>query len=202
MPKHQRPPLAAVPDGVDWAAFWSKIDQSGGPAACHQWTGALSEDGYGLSTCVPDAATKSGWRTVVAHRLAYLCVHGSIPDGLFLDHTCRNRACCNVAHLEVVTNRENVLRGKTHYGTFHADCKCKHGHDLTPDNVYAEGRCKTCVKRRATDAYLRRKAAKPPRQPRTHCKSGRHEWVPENWLPLKGTRVRPTCALCYAEQVG
>lgn len=39
-----------------------------------------------------------------AHRLAYLSKHGpdSIPDGWECDHVCKNRACVNRKHLQVL----------------------------------------------------------------------------------------------------
>lgn len=46
-----------------------------------------------------------------AHRVSYEVRVGRVPDGLFLDHLCRNRCCINPAHLEPVTNAENIRRG-------------------------------------------------------------------------------------------
>lgn len=69
-------------------------------------------------------------RTRRVHRVVYEYFKGAIPDGLVIDHLCRNPSCCNPSHLEAVTNRENVLRGligmKTH---------CKNGHELSGDNL-------------------------------------------------------------------
>jgi DNA (cytosine-5)-methyltransferase 1 len=48
---------------------------------------------------------------VRAHRFAFMDQVGKIPDGLQLDHQCRNPACCNPAHLETVTPKENTQRG-------------------------------------------------------------------------------------------
>lgn len=46
-----------------------------------------------------------------AHRLVYWCVHGPIPSGKYVDHICNNRACVNLDHLQLISNRENILRG-------------------------------------------------------------------------------------------
>ncbi len=48
-----------------------------------------------------------------AHRVAYEQAWGPIPDGLVVDHVCRNRACINPLHLEAVTNEGNILRGES-----------------------------------------------------------------------------------------
>jgi hypothetical protein len=72
---------------------------------CVNWTGALSKDGYGVVN-VRHGANK-------AHRLAWLVAYGSLPaTPLELDHTCGNRACVNVAHLEPVTHEENIRRAQ------------------------------------------------------------------------------------------
>lgn len=47
----------------------------------------------------------------LAHRWHYEQVHGQIPDGLELDHLCRQYRCVNPDHLEPVTHIENVRRG-------------------------------------------------------------------------------------------
>lgn len=109
---------------------------------CWVWTGALNKAGYG--------AIGSGTKVLRTHRVAYEHFVGPIPDGLQLDHLCRNRACCNPAHLEPVTNLENWKRGEHHVAKFSRDLVCKHGHDLSVEGAMYTRRngtklCRTCV---------------------------------------------------------
>lgn len=50
-------------------------------------------------------------KMVHAHRFSYEVVKGKIPDGLVIDHLCRNSKCVNPDHLEPVTQKENIIRG-------------------------------------------------------------------------------------------
>lgn len=120
--------------------FWEKVDRRG-PDECWPWTGWVNRGGYGRFKL--DQAT-----TVAAHRQAYLLEVGPIPTGLTLDHLCRNRACCNPAHLEPVTNKVNVLRGEGPTALNARQTVCKEGHPLEGDNlmVTPQGyrRCREC----------------------------------------------------------
>lgn len=118
--------------------FWAKIDASG---ACWMWTASTNGVGYGQFW--------NGSRLVKAHRWSYERFVGPIPDGLQLDHLCRNRACVDPAHLEPVTGRTNVLRGATVVAAKAKQSHCIRGHLLAGGNLYVEpgGRkrkCKTC----------------------------------------------------------
>jgi hypothetical protein len=64
-----------------------------------------------------------------------------------IDHTCKNTRCINPSHLEVVTHRENLLRGDGPPGVQSRQTHCLRGHPLEGGNVvvYA-GRKRTCRK--------------------------------------------------------
>lgn len=84
--------------------FWDRVEKRDG---CWPWQGAVAPNGYGLVNCLNHSGRRS---TAGAHRVAYELERGPIPDGLELDHLCRNSVCVNPAHLEPVTHQENVRR--------------------------------------------------------------------------------------------
>lgn len=86
--------------GDDEARLWSKVERGDD---CWLYRGNLNTNGYGR-------ARRNG-ATIAAHRYVYELMVGPIPAGLTLDHLCRTRACCNPAHLEAVTLKENIRRG-------------------------------------------------------------------------------------------
>lgn len=85
--------LRRVPD--------AREEDRGHSTPCLIWQGSLNDRGYGMSS-------SGGWR--LAHKVQWETVHGPVPDGLELDHLCRQRDCVNPAHLEPVTHAENMRR--------------------------------------------------------------------------------------------
>lgn len=134
--------------------FWAKVHMG---HDCWIWTGGRSGDGYGRFRIAPG-------RKVGAHRWAYEQLVAPIPEGLTIDHLCRNPACVNPAHMEPVTSRENTLRGISPPATHAVKTECIHGHPFLPQNIYIRrnGRpfrfCRKCLYRRIREYETRRKA--------------------------------------------
>lgn len=74
---------------------------------CWRWVGDRTSANYGRMR----RRYRERQSPILAHRFAYTVLVGPIPTGLVIDHLCRNTLCVNPAHLEVVTQGENVRRG-------------------------------------------------------------------------------------------
>lgn len=116
---------------------------------CWVWQrGRHKDSGYAVIT-VND-------RQRLAHRVSYETFVGPIPDGLTIDHLCRNTSCVNPEHLDPVTMRENALRGTSPAAANARKTTCQEGHPF--DRVDPTGRriCRTC---KAARQRARRAAA-------------------------------------------
>lgn len=99
------------------------------PGECWLWTGS-NVKGYGRVTIAHKGRS--------LHRVVYERMVGPIPDGLHIDHLCRQPPCCNPAHLEPVTPLVNVRRGVGHGSETH----CPQGHDYSGDNLIVAEKAK------------------------------------------------------------
>jgi len=129
-----------------------------GYLGCWLWQGWCDSYGYGRIMDWRDGRKV----TRLTHVVAWEYIVGMVPPKRELDHLCRRPTCCNPAHLEPVTHRENMRRGmpggkgKTH---------CHRGHPLSGSNVRitVEGwrRCLTCeqMANKRRDERVRERAA-------------------------------------------
>lgn len=123
--------------------FFTKVAQRGD---CWVWTGAKTPCNYGNF-----GDQGKTWR---AHRWSYEYMVGPIPDGLQLDHLCRNRLCVNPAHLDPVPSVVNNNRVPDENRNQPWE-RCSRGHLLDEANTYVAPKaysdrtninrtCKTC----------------------------------------------------------
>lgn len=121
---------------VVWGRFAQKVERDG---ECWAWTAGLMGGGYGQ---FHDGGPN------YAHRWLYARLIGPIPEGMTLDHLCRNRKCVRPDHLEVVTRGENVLRGIGFAAKNHLATHCPNGHPYAGSNLVVKGdgsrRCREC----------------------------------------------------------
>lgn len=126
-------------------------------AGCWVWTGAIGvKNGYGY--------VRTDGKTTTTHRVTYVEAKGPIPEGLEIDHLCRNRACCNPDHLEAVTTGINSYRGESLAGINARKTHCINGHELPPFIAGGQGkrgrRCKECERAyRSSEQWLAHRRA-------------------------------------------
>jgi hypothetical protein len=114
---------------------------------CHVFRGAKTVKGYGQASI--------NNKSVLIHRLAWKRHRGPIPEGLVIDHQCRNRACCNVAHLRLVTTAVNVTENVIGNGPqiMAARTHCPQGHAYDEKNTYrsklGHRGCRSCNRNRS-----------------------------------------------------
>lgn len=138
--------------------MYAKLVRKGGRMSdvkgpCWPWIMAKDHLGYGVWR-------KGGWsESRMAHRRMYELIVGRIPEGLTLDHLCRNRSCVNPDHLEPVELRENILRGDNPCAQNARKTHCPRGHPLAGRNLVIDQgrrRCRECLNK-AKREHMRRK---------------------------------------------
>lgn len=126
--------------------FWEKVAVTDG---CWEWTASRQANGYGQFW-------RGGGVKIVAHRLAWELTNGPVPDGMQLDHLCRNRGCCNPSHLEVVTPRENTLRSPINPAAINArKTHCPAGHPFDARTKNGRRMCLRCRRAYANERARR-----------------------------------------------
>jgi hypothetical protein len=96
--------LTVLTLGMETERFWAKVDRRSADE-CWPWLRAQSSTGYGV--------VRTGGTTTSAHRVAWAIVNNQgVESGMVVDHLCGVRLCCNPAHLELVTQTENVRRSR------------------------------------------------------------------------------------------
>lgn len=119
--------------------FWRRVEFGDD---CWTWI-TPQPDGYGRF--------QIGWVRKRAHRWTWEAVNGPVPDGLVIDHLCRNRSCVNPGHMRAVTPYENThADGSGAIAKVHAaKTECPHGHPYDDVNTLIDyrgrRRCRTCV---------------------------------------------------------
>lgn len=130
------------PTPSELARFWAKVGDPDPASGCTEWIASTQGQGYGRFRC--------GVGMRAAHRVAYTIRHGAIPDGMVIDHLCRNPPCVNPDHLEAVTHKVNTLRGNGSAAQQSRKTHCTHGHEFTQENTYhtpsGGRRCRTCYR--------------------------------------------------------
>ena len=161
--------------------FWEKVEKAG-PDDCWLWKGAVDRYGHFFISHKP-------YRNETAHRVSWKLAGGEIPEGMVVDHMCRNTLCVNPKHLRIVTPRINgtennaspmaINAQKTHCakcGTPYEGANLalytpprrftRHGHPATPKPTRI---CLTCFPTYWRWAVIPRDpppGAKPWREPR------------------------------------
>lgn len=121
---------------------------------CWVWSGARHKDGYGTFF--------TGKSSTRSHRYSYEMYKGKIPQGLTLDHLCRNPNCVNPNHLEPVTLKENIRRAPKQISNINrnkTNCPLMHEYDYNFRKKY--GKCKICNSIAGAKYYRKRKKDDP-----------------------------------------
>lgn len=170
--------------------FWAKVQKC--PTGCWEWQGAHGPAGHGRFYY--------NGRTQPAHQYSYEFHKGPVPQGLELDHLCRNPRCVNPEHLEAVSHKENMHRAPKVVAMM-AATQCPKGHPYNLLNTYFHpngGRvCRECRNERKNARYAE-KVGRPVRSPfQPACING-HPFTKDNtvWELNRHGKLYRRCLIC------
>lgn len=144
-------------DRLLWRSVYDPSTENSVPGVrtgCLVWSGTISKKGYGRISIDN--------KMCFVHITAYVMFAGPVPEGLVLDHLCRNRACFNPNHLEPVTVADNNLRGEGCMAAYARKTHCPQGHPYDEKNTQMKNgarRCRACISRENRLYREKRKAA-------------------------------------------
>ena len=119
---------------------------------CWLWQLHVDRDGYGV--------IKVKGMPRAAHRISFEAFKGAIPDGMQVDHVCRNRSCVNPEHLRAVDSRTNTFApgSEATAAVNSAKVRCPRGHEY----AWYQGRrvCRPCRAEASARWRARQKAAR------------------------------------------
>lgn len=131
--------------------FWTKVFKN---KNCWMWVGARTAT-HGHYYGNFHIAGKN----YLAHRVAYILMNGEINNDYVIDHICGNGLCVNPLHLQNITNKENILKGKTPSARHAKKTHCSKGHPYSKSNTCKSGNKRYCLicSRRKGRVYHKKK---------------------------------------------
>lgn len=100
---------------------------------CLEWNKYRLPVGYGR--------TRYEGQNILAHRMAWILINGSIPDGMCVLHRCDNPPCCNVEHLFLGTRKDNtadmIAKGRMNIEPAQAAARCQRVRRFTHEQIDA-----------------------------------------------------------------
>lgn len=112
---------------------------------CWEWSGGTGSHGYG------QFYVEEVNRNCLAHRVSYELFVGEIPEGLTIDHLCRNKLCVKPSHLEPCTREENARRAAT-------KVVCLRGHNDRRAGKTGKRYCVPCSRTYSLEYQARKRA--------------------------------------------